>query len=150
MIATITYWIRIHCKWSKVTTSITEWAKLPHVVGSFACKAVPLVLIGLLPPTSFVPNKPELPPAPIESAPPLDQCCYMPTGTYVPNHQQAYVRGMGNALIQIDENTKPVFNGGGPVLDMPTDIPIKDVPEPSSLAIMAVGLIGLFFRNKSS
>ena len=47
MLSNITYFIRQKCHWVKVTTSVAEWAKIPHAVVSPVCKAAPL-LLGLL------------------------------------------------------------------------------------------------------
>src|SRR5690242_13085307 len=58
MVETVTYWIRFNCAWRKVTTSLAQWAKLPHVVGS--CKVVPalltVLLLGPVTPAGVVPE----------------------------------------------------------------------------------------------
>jgi len=42
----ISYFIRAGCRWLKVTTSVSQWARLPHVVGTLVCKATGLLLLA--------------------------------------------------------------------------------------------------------
>lgn len=45
----ITYWRRIKCVWVKVTTTVAEWASLPHVqLGAAGCSLVGVgVIVGV-------------------------------------------------------------------------------------------------------
>lgn len=46
----ITFWELIHCHWVKVTTTISYWAKLPHVVSwTLRCGTVAAVLAPPIP-----------------------------------------------------------------------------------------------------
>jgi hypothetical protein len=68
----ITYFVRKYCNWVKVTTSVAEWARLPHVhaAAAGACKASPLLLAIFL--TSSMPAVSPHPPMlaePARSAP---------------------------------------------------------------------------------
>ena len=59
----ITYWLRVHCHWIMVTTSVAVWAATPHAAYDVACNAA-----GWFAPSpveAFVPQEVEVPAAPI-------------------------------------------------------------------------------------
>lgn len=54
----ITYWLRVHCQWLLVTTSLAVWAATPHAAWDVACNAV--AWLGAPAPTvAFVPREVE-------------------------------------------------------------------------------------------
>jgi hypothetical protein len=188
MLGMITYFVRVKCVWIKITTSLSVWRKLPHVIGSKGCK-VGIVMLGVaaaVPPSSQpIFSAPGVPPSsqPMLTAVPPTASRGMPTplpagipaealppviGTpYYPplNDVSTPLPGSYNATPVPTPAASPapmsiaMLIPATPGGEMPTDVPgpttvvstgphtspeiapREDVPEPSSLVILAFGFV---------
>jgi hypothetical protein len=142
----ITYFVRIACKWIRVTTTITIWSSLPHVIAMTGCVVVmstvpfmhaanPIASAGSVAPT--VPTVPGLPGPITDFLPGFSTPDAGAIGRSVGAHQSASADPDPTQVIGL-----PVFPLDQPVTVAtvsPTVPPVapSDVVEPMSLLLLA-------------
>jgi hypothetical protein len=101
----ITYFIRLHCAWLRVTTSRAAWLAVPRAVVLAGCRVAPLGVVAALSNGHQVLTSPDPSPAP-------------------------------DASFQIP-----------PTWVDPVPAPVA-MPEPSSLAVLAAGVVGVILLRR--
>jgi hypothetical protein len=173
MLETITYWLRIGCTWRRVTTSVAQWARLPHVSGG--CKLVPALLTGLmLPPAS--PAVPTVPPAYNQFVPASEATTEQQTpfttplnglmvgglgGSAIDNgtsnaHHIAFAAPATAAVYLPDADVAPHVADGPlsyPISVTPCCDPVaprEPIPEPTAVTLYALGVLYCLQRRARS
>jgi hypothetical protein len=161
----ISYFIRVNCKWIKVTTSVGEWAKVPHAVVTTSCKvALPLLTAALLggaspvlaPPAAALPST-QSAFGPVPGSAPVSLLAANISGSslsgYVPGGISPTPSG-GTPYLSGGQPPAPVVPPASPpCCDSPvppcctTVVPPQPVPEPSTLALLMTAMFALLIAR---